>query len=135
MKSDMKEIFRYSLNGLIATSLHYLVLYSCVEILNFKLVGLANFCASLVGILFSFLGNKFFVFKKNNSNITMQFAKFSSLYILVAFFHGGFLYFWSDILQENYNYGFLIALIMQFVMGYLISKRLIFGNSIEINED
>jgi putative flippase GtrA len=126
MKLQIKEIFRYGLNGLIATGVHYLVLYSCIEIYKFDLIGLANFCASLVGISISFFGNRYLVFKNNNQKISTQFIKFISIFSVVAFLHGCFLYVWSDIFENNYNYGFAIAVAIQFILGYFASKYIIF---------
>jgi putative flippase GtrA len=129
MKLKIKEVLRYVLNGAVATGFHYLVLYSCIEIFNFSSIGFANFCASLVGISFSFVGNRYFVFRKYNQRIVPQFIKFISLYSLVAFLHGAFLYIWSDVLLNNYNYGFAIAVAIQFLLGYYSSKYFVFKKS------
>ncbi len=134
VKFKTKEIFRYVLNGAAATGFHYFVLYSCIEIINFNSIGMANFCASLVGISFSFLGNKYFVFDQDDAKITLQFIKFFTLYSLVAFLHGAFLYIWSDVLLKNYNYGFMIAVAIQFLYGYYSSKNFVFKKSEISNE-
>lgn len=126
MKLKIEEVLRYVLNGVAATGVHYSVLYSCIEILHFNSIGLANFCASLVGISSSFLGNRYFVFGQRDQKIVSQFVRFISLYSLVAFLHGAFLYVWSDILLNDYNYGFAIAVAIQFLLGYYASKGFVF---------
>lgn len=132
IKLKVKEVFRYVLNGVAATGIHYLVLYYCIEIFKFNSIGLANFCASLVGISFSFLGNRYFVFGLNNQRLISQFIKFISSYSLVAFLHAAFLYVWSDVFLRNYNYGFVIAVAIQFLLGYYVSKYFIFKNSMDL---
>ncbi len=52
--------------------------------------------------------------------------KFISLFSVVALLHGGFLYVWSDIFENNYNYGFAIAVAIQFMLGYYTSKYIVF---------
>ena len=131
MKLLRLEITRYVANGGVATVAHYIVLYLCIEIYGLSSAGLANFLASLVGIGFSFLGNRFIVFKSIHQKIVGQFLKFASLYIFVAFLHGGLLYIWSDILNKNYNYGFALAVLIQFLLGYVASKSLVFKKSAE----
>lgn len=128
-KAKAEEVARYAANGFVATSVHYMVLYSCVEILNFRLIGLANLLASIFGILFSFMGNKYFVFKSSDRNIGYQLALFISLYALVAFIHGAFLYIWSDVMEKNYNHGFIVAVIIQLLLGYLASKYFVFNRT------
>jgi putative flippase GtrA len=128
----VKEVFLYAVNGVAATGIHYLVLYSCIEIFNINWIGLANFCASLVGISFSFFGNRYFVFEQDNQNSISQFTKFILLYSMVALLHGSFLYVWSDMLLKDYNYGFVIAVAIQFLFGYYASKNFIFKKSMDL---
>lgn len=127
MKPHVGEIIRYTINGLVATGAHYLVLYTCVELLNFPLVGLANFLASVVGILVSFAGNKYYVFKSVGGPAKTQLLKFIFFYVFVAFIHGTFLYLWSDVFNNNFNSGFVVAVIIQFLLGYLSSRFFIFN--------
>lgn len=126
MKPHVGEVMRYTTNGLVATGVHYLVLYTCVELLNFSLVGLANFLASVVGILVSFAGNKYYVFKSTGKPTKSQLLRFIFLYAAIALIHGAFLYLWSDVLNKNFNIGFIIVVVIQFSLGYFSSKFLIF---------
>jgi putative flippase GtrA len=120
----------YAINGAIATIAHYVALYICIERYNLNSAGFANFLASLVGIFVSFMGNRYIVFKNTNQKITRQFFKFSLVYVLIAFMHGGFLYVWSDILSKSYNHGFVIVVIIQFVFGYFASRKFVFQESV-----
>ena len=126
MKPYSGEVMRFTANGLVATGVHYLVLHTCVELLNFALVGLANFLASVVGILMSFAGNKYYVFKSLGGPTKSQLVRFIIFYAVIAFIHGAFLYLWSDVLNKGVNSGFVVAVMIQFLLGYLSSKFFIF---------
>jgi len=124
------QITRYAANGVAATAVHYSALYICVEIIEFQLIGAANLFASTFGILASFLGNKYFVFNSNHGRAHAQLLKFIAFYVLIAVIHGAILLVWSDVYQLNYNHGFALAVTIQFLLGYLVSKYLIFNQKI-----
>lgn len=122
------QIVRYGVNGLVATFVHYSVLYFCIEIYSINSVGLANFIASVFGVLVSFFGNRFFVFHTTEDFLSKQLLGFLILYGLIAIMHGTLLHIWSDIYELNYNVGFLMAVIIQFFLGYFCSKYVVFGD-------
>ena len=63
MKSQTKELLRYVINGFVATAVHYGVLNICMEYLHLGSAGFSNLLASALGIVCSFLGNRYFVFR------------------------------------------------------------------------
>jgi putative flippase GtrA len=126
MKRHALELMRYGVNGLVATAVHYLVLFIGIELIQFSSVGLTNLMASTVGITASFIGNRYFVFQCTGETIATQLTKFAGLYVAIAIIHGFVLFIWSDHYGLNYNYGFVIAVIIQFSLGYLGLKMLIF---------
>lgn len=120
------EITRYTLNGLIATAVHYGLLVVFIEWFRFDLVGVANLLAAMCGIVVSFLGNRLFVFGNVEEHWLVQATRFGLLYALIAVIHGVILYGWTDIYGFNYHFGFLLATCVQFVSSYLGNKRLVF---------
>jgi putative flippase GtrA len=124
----MREVLRYVVNGLICTLIHYGVLTFNIKFIQFESTGLANLIASIVGISSSYFGNKYFVFKGIKVLKPLLFAKFFLTYSLIALFHGLALYVWSDIYKLDYTFGFAIAVLIQFVLGFLLSKFIIFKN-------
>ena len=121
------EFFRYILNGLAATLIHFLALYLFVSWNVFQLYGLSNITASIFGISFSFLGNRYYVFqttKDDSSNL--QLVKFGGLYALLALTHGITMFVLSDIGKMPYQFAFLIAMAIQITLGYLGNKHVIF---------
>ena len=126
MTSQALEVLRYVINGLAATAVHYAVLTINIGFLEFNSAGLANFIAAIFGIATSFLGSRYFVFKRIDEDILHQSLKFGGLYGVVAVLHGVFLWVWTDLQGLDYRLGFLIATGMQVSMSYLGNKYLVF---------
>jgi putative flippase GtrA len=120
------EAGRYVINGVVATGVHYAALVFNLHILELRSAGLANLCAATVGIAASFLGSRYFVFRRREENILRQAAKFGLLYATIALLHGVILYFWTDVGGFDYRVGFLIALVLQVVLSYWGNKTLVF---------
>ena len=123
------QTVRYLLNGILATLIHYFVLLFCLEILEIKSAGISNFFSSFFGIAFSFIGNRYYVFNNYNISALSQLKKFLPLYYILSIFQGGILYFWSDLLNYNYNIGFAICILFQVIIGYLGGKYFVFNTS------
>lgn len=119
-------LLRYIINGLVATGIHYTALYVCIEIIGFNSVGFANSVAALFGIVFSYLGNRYFVFKRINERMFSQAMKFGSLYFVIAILHGVFLAAWSDWQGYSYNTGFILATCLQFLLSFIGNNVLVF---------
>lgn len=126
MTADRHEIFRYVVNGLVATAVHYGVLTLNITVLEFRLAGLANFVAALFGIGASFLGSYFHVFRSKQGRILPQFAQFGGLYAMMAVLHGFVLWLWSDRLGFDYRAGFVAATALQVCLSYLGNKYIVF---------
>jgi len=127
MKSQTKELVRYVINGLVATAVHYGVLSVCMENLNLGSAGFSNLLASTVGIVCSFLGNRYFVFRCYDQAIFNQAIKFAGLYVSIALLNGFILFLWTDQFGNNYKIGFLLSLILQVVLSYFFSKKYVFS--------
>jgi putative flippase GtrA len=126
MNPRLLELMRFGINGAAATAVHYAVLHACIEWLRLGLAGAANFLASLFGISVSFLGNRYFVFDGARQPLLRQAMKFAGLYALIALLHGSVMWVWADVYGLNYHGGFVIAVLIQFTLGYLGGKRLVF---------
>ena len=120
------ELIRYVINGIIATAVHYGVLSFNIKELNFPSAGLANLIAAVFGITTSFLGSRYFVFRKFEESIRIQAIRFSGLYGAIAILHGSVLLIWTDSLGFDYRRGFLIATGLQVSLSYIGNKYLVF---------
>lgn len=126
MTGQSEELTRYVINGVVATVVHYGVLSFNLDVLNFPSAGLANLVAAAVGITTSFLGSRYFVFRKTGEFIATQAIKFSGLYGGIAVLHGLVLLIWTDWLGLDYRLGFLIATVFQVSLSYVGNKLLVF---------
>ena len=126
-KKFFEQFSLFIINGLFATSVHFISLFFLVNFstLNY---GFSNFYAFLCGSISSFLGNKFIVFKvTKNSKIFLQILKFSFLYLFLAIGHGIALYWWSDINSYNYIIGFILIALFNLFISFSFNKYLIFN--------
>lgn len=126
MKTVKKELWRYGVNGLAATAVHYAVLLFILEVLNYQSAGIANLVAACFGIVTSYLGSRYYVFKNTDVNITRQVMRFSALYASIALVHGFILWLWTDIYGLSYHFGFLMATSLQVSLSYFGNKFLVF---------
>lgn len=120
------QFFRYLINGLAATAVHYGVLRFNIEVLEIPSAGVANGIAAVFGILTSFLGSRYFVFRAADRSIVRQGSMFLAVYAVIAVFHGLILYVWTDRLGFNYTVGFLLATLMQMTCSFLANKFMVF---------
>ena len=120
------ELTKYCLNGLVATGVHYGVLVLNLFFFEMTSAGSANFLAAICGITASFLGSRYYVFKKQSSDILNQALKFTGLYCIIAVSHGLILWAWTDLKGMDFRIGFLIATILQVSVTYIGNKRFVF---------
>lgn len=120
------QAIRYIVNGLVATTVHFIVLQANLKMLSSTSAGLANFIAAFFGISFSFLGGRYFVYKANDEPILNQLTKFGSLYATIAMLHGLVLYCWSDLKGWDFRTGFLLATLLQVACSYWGNRFIVF---------
>lgn len=121
------ELGRYLVNGLLATAIHYGVLSFNIKVLGMPSAGMANFFAAWFGIAASFIGSRFFVFRKRSTPWGPQAIRFLALYASIACLHGLLLFVWTDVFQLNYSVGFLLATVLQTLLSYVGNKLLVFS--------
>lgn len=121
------ELIRYAINGVVATTVHYGSLSFNLNVLGFASAGVANLVAALCGITVSFLGSRYFVFRKTDDSIARQAMKFSGLYGAIAILHGAILFVWTDLMGHDPRAGFMIATVIQVALSYFGNKKLVFN--------
>jgi putative flippase GtrA len=127
MNIQTKELMRYGINGFLATLIHYAVLTINLNIFLMSSAGMANLIASIFGITFSFIGNRYFVFNESDGSLLKQVIRFSSLYGTIAILHGLVLLLWTDWFRFDYRIGFLIATALQVSLSYVGNKKMVFN--------
>ena len=87
---------------------------------------MAYWVGALFGITTSFLGSRYFVFRKNDRPVMGQAVKFLSAYVIIALLASGVMHVWVDWLHLDSNLGFLMATAVQVVLSYFGNKFLVF---------
>jgi putative flippase GtrA len=123
----MAEILRFIANGLFATLIHFAVLVLCIEALTFPSAALANLVGVMAGIAVSFLGSRYFVFRRNTGTMGWQAVNFVVLYVGIAFIHAVILLLWTDILTLDYRVGFVLASGLAAAFSYWGNRTLVFA--------
>jgi len=121
------ELARFVVNGVVATAVHYGVLTFNLKVLGIPSAGLANFIAAWFGITASFIGSRFFVFRRSEAPLLRQAMRFLALYLCIACLHGLLLFVWTDVFHLNYTAGFALATVLQTMLSYLGNKLLVFS--------
>jgi len=122
-----KQLTRYVINGVVATAVHYSILTFNLNVLGMQSAGVANLLAAVIGISTSFIGSRYYVFRKTDALIIHQAGKFLLLYAMIACLHGLILFIWTDIWHFDFRIGFLIATGMQVSLSYFGNKILVFN--------
>jgi putative flippase GtrA len=123
---DRDEIFRYIINGVVATAIHFTILTINIKVFEFSSAGVANFVAAIFGITASFVGSRYFVYRDHSGSLYSHAIKFVILYGMIALLHGAILYIWTDIYHYAYEIGFLLATMLQILLSYIGNKVLVF---------
>jgi putative flippase GtrA len=121
------EALRFVLNGLAATAAHFLTLAFLLHVARLPSAGVANTLAAVIGITVSFLGSRYFVFRAGQQPVLGQFARFWTLYLLLALVQGVILFFWTDLAGLDYRIGFLIGTVVQALGAYVGGKLWVFS--------
>jgi putative flippase GtrA len=126
---DAAEVARYLVNGAAATAVHFAVLWLGLDVLGVPSAGMMSAVASLMASTASFFGNRMFVFAAGGASVQRHATRFAAVYLLIALFHGGFLYGWTDLVGLDYRPGFVIALVIATVAGYLLNRHFVFSRA------
>ena len=120
------EALRYVVNGVTATFVNWAVMRLCLDVFHLPWAWLAYWVGALFGITTSFLGSRYFVFRKNDRPVMGQAVKFLSAYVIIALLASGVMHVWVDWLHLDSNLGFLMATAVQVVLSYFGNKFLVF---------
>ena len=124
LKRNNKQIFRFLVSGLIASSFNF-ISYRALYLI-FKNILFASIFGYCLGILVSFVFAKIWVFKNTSSQPLL---KSFSLFCLIYFFGGiemSLVIFLVNRLIENYKIAWLIGAFIASLNNYLGSKYLSF---------
>lgn len=121
-----EETVRYAINGGLSTVVHYLALSVGIDIVGIPSASAANLLAAMIGIATSFVGSKYYVFRRHSEPFHGQAAKFVTLYGFIAMMHGVVLALVTDIGGLDYRIGFVLATALQVTLSYAGNQRFVF---------
>lgn len=120
------EAMRYVINGLVATFVNWAIMRICLDVLHLPWAWLAYWIGAVFGITVSFIGSRYFVFRKQDRPMMGQAVKFVCAYVVIALLASGVMHIWSDLLHFDSNLGFILATGVQVCLSYLGNKKLVF---------
>ncbi len=86
----------------------------------------ANVISWIGAVVFSYVANRLFVFESKNPKIFKEFIGFISSRIATLLLDMGTMFLLSSVLQINYNFSKIIAMVLVTVGNYVISKVFVF---------
>ena len=124
-KKNNLQIFRFIVSGLIASAINFLV-YSSIYLILKKIV-IASFTGYFVGILFSYVLAKIWVFKKKSRH---KLFKYFPVFCLIYFLGGiemSFVIFFLNQFIDNYRIAWLFGAFIGSLNNYLGAKYFLFN--------
>lgn len=86
----------------------------------------ANVLSWVGAVVFSYVANRLFVFESKNPKIFKEFIGFISSRVATLLLDMGTMFLLSSVLQINYNFSKIIAMVLVTVGNYVISKVFVF---------
>ena len=124
IKKNNLQIFKFLVSGLIASGINFLV-YSSLYLISKKLV-IASFGGYFIGILFSYVLAKIWVFQnKSRQNLLKSFPTFCLIYFLGAI-EMSFVIFFLNQFLSNYRIAWLFGAFIGALNNYLGVKYFLF---------
>ena len=124
VKKNNFQIFKFLVSGLIASGINFLV-YSSLYLI-FKNLVIASFCGYFIGILFSYVLAKIWVFKtKSRQNLLKSFPTFCLIYFFGAIEMSFVIVFLNQFLN-NYKIAWLFGAFIGALNNYLGVKYFLF---------
>jgi len=118
--------FRYVLNGFVATAVHYIFFNLFIYLNLFNYYATSNFLAAFIGIFSSFIGNRYFVFRRREHNLIRQYLTFLFMYTSILLIGSFAVLILSDFYKVNHQISFFAAALIQFFLSYYGNKFIIF---------
>ena len=124
LKKNNLQIFRFFVSGLIASSINFLV-YSTLYLI-FKNIVIASFFGYLIGILFSYVLAKIWVFQnKSRQNMYKSFMAFCLIYFLGGI-EMSLMIFYINQFLHNHRIAWLFGAFIGSLNNYLGAKYFLF---------
>ncbi len=122
----IKELFRYGIIGVLTTIINIIFYYVFVDILKINYI-ISTILSWLVAVIFAFFGNKYVVFKNNQ---TKGFWKELNYFMLTRYTTGiidiFIMFLGVDLLKKNDFIIKIISNIIVIILNYILAKLFVF---------
>lgn len=121
----------YLIFGFLTTLINLFTFYICINIFNIDEL-ISNIIAWIIGVIFAFITNKFFVFESKQKNILIkELLAFISSRLTTLIIEEIILFIFIIKLNLNAYIVKLIAQIIVIVFNYILSKFLVFKKDLK----
>ena len=125
-----KEIINYIIVGGLTTVASMTIFYgSTMTFLDgndpFQLQ-VANVISWVGAVVFSYVANRLFVFESKNPKIFKEFVAFMSSRLATLLLDMGIMFLLTSVMDINYNFAKIVAMVLVTVGNYVISKVFVF---------
>lgn len=125
-----KEIINYVIVGglttVVSMALFYGSTWTFLDGNNAYQLQVANVLSWIGAVLFSYFANRIFVFESKEKNILKELLAFISSRLLTLLMDMGTMWLLSTVLNINYNFSKIVAMVLVTVGNYVISKLFVF---------
>ncbi|VTX49122.1 GtrA-like protein [uncultured Leptotrichia sp.] len=128
-KKDFKELFRYGVIGIVTVIVNILIYFILSTIFNIDYI-ISTIFSWLIAVIFSFLGNKYFVFQLNSSlnfwkelNYFMLTRYITGILDIIVMFIGVDIFKYNDVIIK------IISNIIIIVLNYILARYFVFKNN------
>lgn len=127
IRRDGPELGRFLVNGVAATVVTWVVMRLFLDVLDLPWAWLAFWIGAIAGITVSFLGNRYFVFRRADAPMAHQAARFVAAYAVIALMVSGIMALWADVFHLDPNSGFVLATGVQVTLSFVANRVLVFA--------
>lgn len=128
-KKGFKELFRYGVIGVFTVIVNILIYFILSTIFNIDYI-ISTIFSWLIAVIFSFLGNKYFVFQLNSSlnfwkelNYFMLTRYITGILDIIVMFIGVDIFKYNDVIIK------IISNIIIIVLNYILARYFVFKNN------
>jgi len=118
-------IVKYGLVGLINTLITGIILFVLMNVFGVP-YDISNAVGYVIGFFNSFIMNKFWTFKENQTSTLKQFIRFTAVFAVCYSIQLGLVVFLVEKLSLNKNLSQLIGMVFYTLIGFLFNKLFTF---------
>lgn len=129
-KENLKKLLRYGIIGILTVIINIIFYYILSNILNINYI-ISTIFSWIIAVIFSFLGNKYFVFQQSSSS---KFWKELNYFMLTRYITGildiFIMFIGVDLFKCNDFIIKIIANIIVIFLNYILARYFVFNNNL-----